>query len=100
MGFPLDFKTAYRIFKCRSQKHLVALKVKNHITFSFLYPFILDSPIYMSWPHFLHGEKHLVEGVHGLHPDPEKHSFTLDLNPVSRKCLIIYGKFWNLCWTQ
>ena len=50
---------------------------------------VLDSPIYMSWPHFLHGERELVDGVEGLRPDPEKHSFILDLNPVSIRRLIV-----------
>lgn len=37
----------------------------------------------MSWPHFLHGSHELIEGVDGLSPDPEKHSFILDVDPVS-----------------
>ena len=37
----------------------------------------------MSWPHFLHGENILLNGVHGLAPNPENHSFILDVDPVS-----------------
>ena len=37
----------------------------------------------MSWPHFLHGSEELILGVEGLSPDPEKHSFILDVDPVS-----------------
>ena len=44
---------------------------------------IVGSPIYMSWPHFLHGSEELIRGVEGLSPDPEKHSFILDVDPVS-----------------
>ena len=41
------------------------------------------NPIYMSWPHFLHGEDVLLDGVDGLSPNPENHSFILDVDPVS-----------------
>ena len=37
----------------------------------------------MSWPHFLHGEDVLLDGVDGLSPNPENHSFILDVDPVS-----------------
>ena len=37
----------------------------------------------MSWPHFLHGSDELIQSVDGLSPDPEKHSFILDVDPVS-----------------
>jgi len=39
------------------------------------------NPIYMSWPHFLHGEDVLLDGVDGLSPNPENHSFILDVDP-------------------
>ncbi len=43
------------------------------------------SPVYMSWPHFLHGDPKLFETVNGLSPDEDIHSFTMDLMPVSVK---------------
>ena len=41
------------------------------------------SPIYLSWPHFLHGDLELLNGVRGLDPDHEKHSFVFNVEPVS-----------------
>ena len=41
------------------------------------------SPIYLSWPHFLHGDPKLVTSVQGLSPDENKHSFIIDMLPVS-----------------
>ena len=39
------------------------------------------SPLYISWPHFLHGDPNLRKLVKGLRPDEEKHSFTIDMLP-------------------
>ncbi len=36
-------------------------------------------------PHFLYGDPSLRQGVTGMHPDPEKHSFTFDVLPVRQK---------------
>lgn len=36
----------------------------------------------LSWPHFLHGDPTLLEDVEGLSPDPAKHQFYLDIQPV------------------
>ena len=41
-----------------------------------------DSPIYLSWPHFLHGDPYLRKLVQGLAPDEQAHSFILDVLPV------------------
>ena len=37
----------------------------------------------MSWPHFLHGDPALLQGVHGLNPDESEHSFIFNIEPVS-----------------
>ena len=50
-----------------------------------LFTILEGNPIYMSWPHFLHGDKELIDGVDGLNPDAEIHSFILDVDPVSNK---------------
>jgi len=40
------------------------------------------NPVYMSWPHFLHGDSVLREAVEGLTPpDVNNHSFVLDIQP-------------------
>ena len=40
------------------------------------------NPVYMSWPHFLHGDSILTEAVDGLTPpDVDNHSFVLDIQP-------------------
>ena len=40
------------------------------------------NPVYMSWPHFLHGDSILREAVDGLTPpDVNNHSFVLDIQP-------------------
>ena len=52
-------------------------------TLIIVYSFLEGNPIYMSWPHFLHGDPDLLRTVEGLNPDPELHSFILDVDPVS-----------------
>ena len=38
--------------------------------------------MYMSWPHFLHGDSILTEAVDGLTPPHvDNHSFVLDIQP-------------------
>ena len=37
----------------------------------------------MSWPHFLHGDPTLLQGVRGLNPDESRHSFIFNIEPVS-----------------
>ena len=40
------------------------------------------NPVYMSWPHFLHGDSILTEAVDGLTPpNVDNHSFILDIQP-------------------
>ena len=46
------------------------------------------SPIFMSWPHFLYGDADLRRGVHGIHPDKEKHAFVFDIAPVNVICFL------------
>ncbi|XP_071087772.1 scavenger receptor class B member 1-like [Haliotis cracherodii] len=37
----------------------------------------------MSYPHFLGGDPEVINGVNGLHPDPQHHASFLDLEPTS-----------------
>ncbi len=46
------------------------------------------SPVYMSWPHFMHGDPVLKKLVNGLEPDEDKHSFVIDMLPK-------YGIAWK-----
>jgi len=39
------------------------------------------SPVFLSWPHFLHGDPSLREALIGLRPDPSRHQFYLDIQP-------------------
>jgi len=41
----------------------------------------LGSPVFITLPHFLHGDPHLTDHVDGLHPDPKKHSFYYKVEP-------------------
>eukprot|EP01038_Epipyxis_sp_PR26KG_P004648 gene4648-6532_t len=41
----------------------------------------VNVPVFLSFPHFLNGDPRLVEAVTGMHPDPEKHSSYLDMEP-------------------
>ena len=50
------------------------------LTYNCLY--IVDAPIMMSFPHFLYAEKSVLEPFEGLHPDPEKHEFFIDIQRV------------------
>ena len=36
----------------------------------------------MSWPHFFQADSKLLDAVEGLKPDPEKHQFYIDVQPV------------------
>ncbi|KAK9506184.1 hypothetical protein O3M35_008165 [Rhynocoris fuscipes] len=42
-------------------------------------PCAMGVPIMMSYPHFLRGDPILSEPFEGLHPDPEKHEFYIDI---------------------
>ena len=42
-----------------------------------------DTPIVLSWPHFLNAEEKYSKGVTGLKPDPEKHGFWFDIQDVT-----------------
>lgn len=37
----------------------------------------------MSFPHFLNADPSVTAHLEGLHPDPEKHDFFIDIQPVS-----------------
>uniref|UniRef100_A0A8D8LWG0 Lysosome membrane protein 2 n=2 Tax=Cacopsylla melanoneura TaxID=428564 RepID=A0A8D8LWG0_9HEMI len=39
------------------------------------------APILISQPHFLNGDKTLMESLEGLHPDKDKHDFFMDIHP-------------------
>lgn len=52
---------------------------------------LLDSPIMLSFPHFYLADPKLREAVEGIsEPDPEKHGFWLDVQPVINLLLWIY----------
>lgn len=42
-----------------------------------------DTPIVLSWPHFLHAEEKYQEAVEGLNPDPSSHGFWFDIQQVT-----------------
>merc|ERR1719295_2499495 len=42
-----------------------------------------DTPIVLSWPHFLHAEEKYQNAVEGLNPDPESHGFWFDIQQVT-----------------
>ena len=42
-----------------------------------------DTPIVLSWPHFLHAEDKYTQGVEGLSPNPEHHGFWFDIQPIT-----------------
>lgn len=53
-----------------------------------------NSPVYMSWPHFLHGDPELREGVDGIDPpDRDLHSFLLDIQPDWGTTLAAHARF-------
>lgn len=42
-----------------------------------------DTPIVLSWPHFLNAEEKYSKAVEGLKPDPQKHGFWFDIQDVT-----------------
>jgi len=42
-----------------------------------------DTPIVLSWPHFLNAEEKYSKAIDGLKPDPEKHGFWFDIQDVT-----------------
>lgn len=40
-----------------------------------------NSPIILSWPHFLYGDPSLRKAIDGLSPDPNLHRFFMDVQP-------------------
>uniref|UniRef100_A0A6A7G0B9 Scavenger receptor class B member 1 n=1 Tax=Hirondellea gigas TaxID=1518452 RepID=A0A6A7G0B9_9CRUS len=50
------------------------------------------SPAVVSWPHFYQADKKYLDAVDGLSPDPEKHSFFVDLSPRTGVPLAAEGK--------
>uniref|UniRef100_A0A0A9WQC9 Platelet glycoprotein 4 n=2 Tax=Lygus hesperus TaxID=30085 RepID=A0A0A9WQC9_LYGHE len=45
-------------------------------------PCFQGSPVVISFPHFLHGSKELLEPFEGLNPDPDLHEFFFDIHEV------------------
>ena len=41
-----------------------------------------DAPVFVSFPHFLHGSNQLVQAFKGLNPDEQKHKFYMDYEPT------------------
>lgn len=44
---------------------------------------VVDSPVVVSYPHFLYGDPALREEFEGLNPDKDKHDFYMDIHEVS-----------------
>ena len=51
------------------------------------------APMAISWPHYLHGDPKLLDDVEGLSPDPQRHSFYIDFQPVIELIDIIFFHF-------
>ena len=47
-------------------------------------PKIMNAPIVLSWPHFLHANTSFIEAVDGMRPQQDKHEFYFDVQPVSK----------------
>ncbi|MPC53983.1 Scavenger receptor class B member 1 [Portunus trituberculatus] len=48
----------------------------------------MGAPAFVSFPHFLHADPFLLDAFEGVSPpDPDKHSFVLDMIPVSLRIL-------------
>lgn len=45
----------------------------------------MDSPIFLSLPHFYGADPYYINLVDGLKPEKEKHEFYITLEPVSSK---------------
>lgn len=55
-----------------------------------------DSPIMLSFPHFYLADPKLRAAVEGIsEPDPEKHGFWLDVQPVSIHGTLIVLSFYK-----
>lgn len=46
------------------------------------------APILMSMPHFMNADPTFAQNVEGMNPDPEKHTFIMDHEPVRNIQLI------------
>lgn len=51
------------------------------------------APVFMSFPHFLRGDPILFEPFEGLHPDPVKHTFYMDVQRMLGFTLGIVSRF-------
>ncbi|XP_069695598.1 protein croquemort-like isoform X2 [Periplaneta americana] len=51
------------------------------------------SPGFMSYPHFLYADPYYASKVNGMHPDPEKHSLHVTLEPKTGTPLDVVGRF-------
>lgn len=45
--------------------------------------FLIERPVYISLPHFLHASESVLNSVEGLSPNEEEHETYLDIEPVS-----------------
>ncbi len=52
-----------------------------------------DSPVILSWPHFLYGDPRLRAAVEGLSPDPNLHRFYMDVQPEYGVQLSVLARF-------
>lgn len=46
-------------------------------------PKIMNAPIVLSWPHFLHANTSFIEAVDGMKPEQDKHEFFFDVQPIT-----------------
>ncbi|XP_069695615.1 protein peste-like isoform X2 [Periplaneta americana] len=47
---------------------------------------VYDGPVFLSFPHFLHGDPYLLQQVKGLHPNLDLHGMHITLEPLVSKC--------------
>lgn len=51
------------------------------------------TPVFMSYPHFLHADPYYVSHVDGMKPSPDKHELFVVIEPVR-----IFGKYQSKFW--
>ncbi|KAL1139783.1 hypothetical protein AAG570_006760 [Ranatra chinensis] len=52
-----------------------------------------QAPIFISYPHFYKADPRLLENVSGLQPDPEKHEFTMTVEPTLGATIDLKARF-------
>ena len=72
-----------KCFRGRNSNLTRTMNISNINYALFEFVSLTAIPAAMSLPHFLNADPSLLEGVEGLHPDPEKHGTKVILQPVS-----------------